>query len=117
MDLTLELAALEVFGHHGVGQDERRAGQPFLFDVWLDVPEAALSDRIEDAVDYRQVASAVREVSDGREFRLLEALAGAVADALVDRFPVTRARVRVRKPNVELDPPVEYSAAVAERRR
>ena len=117
MDLTLELAALEVFGHHGVGEDERRAGQPFLFDVWLDVPEAAFSDRIEDAVDYRQVASAVREISDGREFRLLEALAGAVADALVDRFPVTRARVRVRKPHVELDPPVEYSAAVAERRR
>ena len=115
MDLTVELAGLEVFGHHGVGEDERREGQPFLFDVWLEVPEAALSDRIEDAVDYRHVAAAVREISDGHQFHLLEALAGAVADALVERFPVTRARVRVRKPDVELDPPVEHAAVIAER--
>ena len=117
MDLTVELAGLELFGHHGVGEEERRAGQQFLFDVWLDVSDTALSDRIEDAVDYRDVASAVREVSDGREFHLLEALAAAVADLLVERFPVTRARVRVRKPQVELDPPVDHAAAIAERRR
>ena len=117
MDLTVELAGVRLFGYHGVEEEERRVGQPFVFDVWLDVPDTALSDRIEDAVDYREVAAAVREISDGRRFRLLEALAGAIADALVDRFPVTRARVRVRKPEVDLDPPVEYSAVIAERRR
>ena len=116
MTLAVELFGLEVFGHHGVGEDERRAGQRFLYDIWIDVPDAALSDRIEDAVDYRDVAAAVREVSDARQYRLLEALAAAVADAIVERFPVTRARVRVRKPDVRLDPPVEYSAATAERR-
>ena len=117
MDLTVELAGVRLFGYHGVEEEERRVGQPFVFDVWLDVPDTALSDRIEDAVDYREVAAAVREISDGRSFRLLEALAGAIADTLVDRFPVTRARVRVRKPEVDLDPPVEHSAVIAERRR
>jgi 7,8-dihydroneopterin aldolase/epimerase/oxygenase len=116
MRLGVELFGLEVFGHHGVEEEERRAGQRFLFDVWLEVPEAALSDRIEDAVDYRDVAAAVREVSDSSQFQLLEALAAAVADAILARFSVTRARVRVRKPEVRLDPPVEYSAATAERR-
>ncbi len=117
MDLTIELHALELHGRHGVEERERREGQPFLFDLWLDVPSAALSDRIEDAVDYRGVAAAVRSVSDGRQFRLLEALAAAVVDELLERFPVTRARVRVRKPNVRLDPPVEWSAVTAERSR
>ena len=42
----------------------------------------------------------MREVSDGRKYRLLEALAAAVADALLARFPVERVEVRVRKPDV-----------------
>ncbi len=117
MGLTIELQGLEVRAHHGVNEDERRDGQRFLIDVWLDVSESALSDRIEDAVDYREVAALVREISDGRQFRLLEALAASVADAILERFPVgvARARVRVRKPDVLLDPPVEWSAVTAER--
>jgi dihydroneopterin aldolase len=59
----------------------------------------------------------VREVSDGTRFSLLEALAGAVADELIARFAAERVRVRVRKPDVVLDPPVEWSAATVERSR
>jgi dihydroneopterin aldolase len=112
---TIELAGLEVFGYHGVNEDERRDGQRFLYDLELDVGEAGSSDRIEDAVDYRDVAACVREVSESRAFHLLEALAAAVADALLDRFPVARVRVRARKPDVRL--PVEHAAAVVERSR
>ena len=116
MTLTVELHGLEIYGRHGALEDERREGRTFLYDLWLDVPDGALSDRIGDAVDYRQVAACVREVSDGRAFHLLEALAAAVADALVERFPVELARVRVRKPGLEVKGlPVAYSAATAER--
>ena len=58
--MILELEGLEVFGHHGVLDEERRDGQMFLYDISLEVGEAAVSDRIEDAVDYRQVADCVR---------------------------------------------------------
>jgi dihydroneopterin aldolase len=116
--VTVELAGLELHGHHGVEEEERRAGQQFVFDLWLDVPpRAAVSDRIEDAVDYREVVTLVREVSDGRAFALLEGLAAAVADAILGRFPVERVRVRVRKPDVRLAAPVEYSAVTVERSR
>ena len=116
MTLTIELAGVRVFGRHGVEERERTRGQMFLYDVELDVPDDALSDRIEDAVDYRNVARCVREVSDGRRFQLLEALADAIAVELIERFPAERARVRVRKPEVQLDPPVAYTAVTAERR-
>jgi dihydroneopterin aldolase len=112
---TVELAGLEIFGYHGVNEDERRDGQRFLYDVWLDVGDAGASDRIEDAVDYREVAACVREVSDARRYHLLEALADAVAEALLARFPVAAARVRVRKPDVRL--PVEFAAVSVERSR
>ena len=114
--MIVELEGLEVFGRHGVLEDERRDGRNFFYDISLEVSEAALSDRLEDAVDYREVAACVQEVSDGQQFQLIEALAGAVADAIVERFPVEHVRVRVRKP----DPrpaglQVAYSAAIAER--
>jgi dihydroneopterin aldolase len=112
--IAVELEGLEVFGRHGVEEEERREGQMFLYDVRLEVSDAALSDRIEDAVDYRLVADCVREISEGREFSLIEALAAAVADALVARFEVERVRVRVRKPH-PAGVPDAYSAATAER--
>jgi dihydroneopterin aldolase len=113
--IVVELEALEVFGRHGVLDDERRDGQTFLYDVWLEVGDAARSDRIEDAVDYRDVADCVREVSDGGQFNLIEALAAAVADALAERFAVERVRVRVRKPS-PAGVPAAYAAATVERR-
>lgn len=115
MSLTVEIRGLELHGYHGLLEGERQAGQRFLFDVRLEVgPEAARTDRIEDAVDYREVAAAVRDVSDASRFTLLEALAQSVADALYERFPVARVRVRVRKPDVRLDDPVEWTAVTAE---
>jgi dihydroneopterin aldolase len=75
------------------------------------------SDKLGDTVDYTQVVDLVRQISDDHRFNLIEALAAAIADALVDRFHVSRARVRVRKPEVKLDAPVEYTAATVERGR
>jgi 7,8-dihydroneopterin aldolase/epimerase/oxygenase len=114
--IQLELEGLEVFGRHGVTDEEREHGQTFLYDLRLEVTDEALSDRLEDAVDYVQVAECVREVSDSTRFALLEALAAAVADAIVERFAVERARVRVRKPDVQpAGLVVEWSAATVER--
>ena len=116
---TIELAGIELHGYHGVNEDERRDGQRFLFDVRLEVPDGTgASDRIESTIDYREVAALVREISDGRAYFLLEALAAALVGGLLDRFTtVVAVRVRVRKPDVRLDPPVEHSVVTVERRR
>jgi dihydroneopterin aldolase len=71
-----------------------------VFDVELEVGERGTSDRLEDAVDYVEVARAVQEVSGARQFALLEALAAAVADELQRRFSPERVRVGIRKPEV-----------------
>jgi 7,8-dihydroneopterin aldolase/epimerase/oxygenase len=112
--ITVELHGLEVFGQHGANEAERVEGRTFLYDIDLRVSDAALSDRIEDAVDYREVAACVREVSDARSFHLLEALAAAVVDALVERFPLEGVSVRVRKPRLDVAGlQAAYSAATA----
>ena len=117
--MTIELRGIALHGHHGVLDHERREGQRFLVDVELELEDerAASSDHIEDAVDYRAVVARVQEVSDARAYHLLEAFSSALADALLAELPVTAVRVRVRKPDVVLDPPVEYAAVSVERRR
>ena len=115
--IVVELHGLEIEGRHGVEEEERVRPQRFVYDLWLEVPDEALSDRIEDTVDYREVVAAVRAISDRRQFALLEAMAAAVADELLARFALEGARVRVRKPDVKLEAPVEWTAATVERRR
>jgi len=110
--MKIELHGLEVFGHHGVLPEEERDGQLFWFDIELEVGDRGANDRIEDAVDYRLVADTVREVSAQR-FALLEALATATADALLERFRPTDVVVRVRKRPADM--PVEYSAVTVRR--
>jgi dihydroneopterin aldolase len=111
---VVELRGLEVFGYHGVNESEQRDGQPFLYDLRLEVGDAGTNDRIEDAVDYREVAATVEALSAAQRFDLLEALAPAVADALLARFPQAEwVSVRVRKTQLRL--PVEWSAVTVRR--
>ena len=101
MSVLVELRGLELPGRHGVLERERETEQPFLYDLELELPEPG-ADELEETVDYREVVGLVRELSDGRQFQLLESLAAAVADALLERFgQVERVRVRVRKPEVD----------------
>ena len=73
--MTIELLTLVVFGHHGYLEAERRLGQRFLVDLWVDVPETAgSSDDLDDTLDYRKLAELVREVFAGPEKLLLEVL-------------------------------------------
>jgi dihydroneopterin aldolase len=112
----IEIQGLELLGFHGALAEEKERGQTFLFDVELLAHDAGVrTDKLGDTVDYTAVVACIREVSESRRFNLIEALAAALADALIERFPVARARVRVRKPEVQLDAPASWTAATVER--
>src|SRR5436190_15404275 len=94
---TIRLEGLSVFGHHGARPYEKEAGQRLEVDLELDPLDdrAEVSDRLADAVDYDHLYRTVREVVEGRSFHLLEALAAATAEAILENFRVRRARVRI----------------------
>jgi dihydroneopterin aldolase len=117
-EVVIEVRGLELRGFHGALEEERTTGQSFVFDVRLVAHDAGIrSDQLVDTVDYTEVVARIRAISDGRRFNLIEALAAAIADDLLEHFPVSAVRVRVRKPEVRLDAPVEHTAATVERRR
>jgi dihydroneopterin aldolase len=115
-EILIQIEGLELRGFHGALAEEKKKGQRFLFDIELVAHDAGVrSDKLQDTVDYTEVVECVREISEGRNFNLIEALAASVADSLLERFPISRARVRVRKPEVRLDASVEFTAAIADR--
>jgi dihydroneopterin aldolase len=114
--VLVELRGLEIPGRHGVLDWERETAQPFVYDVELELPEPA-ADELDETVDYREVVALVRDVTDKRQFQLLESIAAAVADTLLARFPAVSVRVRVRKPEVQPGAPVEFAAASVRRER
>jgi dihydroneopterin aldolase len=117
-EVLIEIHGLELRGFHGVLERERHEGQRFVFDVQLYAHDAGVrSDKLHDTVDYTEVASRIRAISEGHRFNLIEALGAAIADDLLERFPVSRVRVHVRKPEVILDDPVEWTSATIERSR
>jgi dihydroneopterin aldolase len=111
VSVRVEVRGLEIFGRHGVNEDERRDGQTFVFDVEITVAEPERDD-VDATVDYRRVRDVVRAISDARSYALLERLAAAVADEVVRTLEVESVRVRVRKPGI---PWAEWTAATVER--
>jgi 7,8-dihydroneopterin aldolase/epimerase/oxygenase len=91
-----------LFGHHGARPFEKEAGQRLELDLELEPVDdrAETSDRLGDAVDYDHLYRTVREVVESQSFHLLEALAAAAAEAILERFRVRRVKVRIAKQNL-----------------
>jgi len=98
----IRLEGLSVFGHHGARPYEKEAGQRLEVDLELEPADdrAEKSDRLADAVDYDLLNRTVREVVEGRSFHLLESLAAATAESVLERFAVRRVKVRIAKQNL-----------------
>ena len=109
--MIVEIQGLEVFGRHGVNDEERRDGQTFFVDITVDVAEPN-ADAIDATVDYRRIRDIVREVSEDNTFQLLETFAARVADEIDEQLAANRVRVRVRKPGIAW---AEWTAVTCER--
>lgn len=108
----IEIRDLRVTGVHGVLAEERQRAQPFSIDldVWLDVSTAAGSDALEDTADYGALVEEAARTVASSSFQLLEALAAAVASAVLDADGrIRRVGATVRK----LRPPVPRDLASA----
>src|ERR1700722_4894596 len=104
----IEILDLRVTGTHGVLPEERDRAQPFSVDIlaWVDMAAAQESDDLADTVDYGALAQTAADVVAGRSYRLLEALSGRLASALLivdPRLEAVEVTVRKLRPPLALD--------------
>jgi 7,8-dihydroneopterin aldolase/epimerase/oxygenase len=99
------VSGLSLHAYHGVMQHEAKVGQTFKLDLVLDIDltEASHSDRLAHTVGYDQVVEVASRAFCAKRYRLIEAAAGAVAEAVLERFrQVSRVRVTVHKPHAPI---------------
>jgi dihydroneopterin aldolase len=96
---------LSLHAYHGVMAHEAKVGQSFSIDLELDIDlsAAARSDKVMDTVSYDKVVECAREAFIAQRFRLIEAAAGSVAEAVLIAFPrVTAIAVTIHKPHAPI---------------
>jgi dihydroneopterin aldolase len=114
------LRGLLVHAHHGLLSHESEVGQRFVIDLdmAIDLSRAAASDHLADTVSYADVAAVTVSTFKARNFKLLEAAAGAVADAILAAFPpIAAVTVTVHKPHAPIAAIFDDVGVVMTRRR
>jgi 7,8-dihydroneopterin aldolase/epimerase/oxygenase len=105
---------------HGVHDWEQVTPQRFEVDIelFLDLHAAGSSDDLAMTVDYGEVYRLTSDIVVSRSYRLLEALATAIATETLTALPsADEVVVRVRKPDVKLGGPLDYAGVEIRRGR
>ncbi|HLW25052.1 MAG TPA: dihydroneopterin aldolase [Steroidobacteraceae bacterium] len=84
----------------GIYDWERQVRQTVVIDLAFsaDIRKAALSDSIEDTLNYKRVAKRVLALVEGSKFHLVETLAEHIAMLILEEFGVSWVSVVLSKP-------------------
>ena len=99
------VTGLLIHAHHGVMEHEEKVGQRFIIDLELslDLSASSRSDKLADTVSYSTVVETATAAFASRNYRLVEAAAASIADAILAKFArVTSVHVTVHKPHAPM---------------
>ncbi|WP_080843583.1 dihydroneopterin aldolase [Cytobacillus gottheilii] len=93
------------YGYHGVFPEETKLGQRFILDLTVetDLRQAGKTDQLDDSINYGELYDVCKQIVEGKPYKLVEAVAESIAEALLLRFStIDSLTVKVIKP----DPPI-----------
>ncbi|HWJ76222.1 MAG TPA: dihydroneopterin aldolase [Kaistia sp.] len=114
------ISDLRYFAFHGLLPEETTLGQRFRIDVAceVDLSEAGAGDDMTKSVHYGQLIASIERVATTRRFKLIEALAEAIAaEIFADFARIDAASVTVTKPEAPVPSATGVVAVQIERRR
>ena len=96
----------------GVSVEERSKKQKIVIDVelFLSARKAAKTDNIKYAVNYSEVHDLIKSLVESKKYNLIEAMAENIAEEILNKFPVKKVLVRVKKPEALSNKNVKYAA-------
>ena len=98
---SIRINNLEVFGHHGVFEEETKLGQKFVVsaELFMDLRQAGLSDDLTMSVHYGEVCRAINDFMKEKNYYLIEAAAEDMAKMLLIRFDkLAGLKLEIKKP-------------------
>ncbi|WBW95996.1 2-amino-4-hydroxy-6-hydroxymethyldihydropteridine diphosphokinase [Oceanirhabdus sp. W0125-5] len=104
---------LEVYGNHGVYEEENKLGQKFLisFELHLDLRKAGKTDELEASVHYGELCHKITELFKKENHKLLEKCCENMAEFILREYDMVKGvKVLLKKPWAPIGLPVEYPA-------
>jgi dihydroneopterin aldolase len=97
---TIFIHALKTEAIVGIFDWERQVKQTVILDIEFsaDIRKAALTDSIDDTLNYKRVAKRVLAFVEESRFHLVETLAEHVAMLILEEFAVAWVRISLSKP-------------------
>lgn len=109
---------LEVYGFHGVNQQEKDMGQRFLIslELFLNLKEAGETDDLTKTVNYAQLCFDVEEEFKKEKYDLIERAAEKLAEFILLKYDlVSRLKLKIKKPWAPIGKPLDYVAVEIDR--
>ena len=119
MPLTIQVEGINVYGTHGVYEQEKKKGQEFRIDLQIELRENILnfenykSESFDNSVNYENLVNEVINVSDNNSFDLIETFAYEILNNLRKYNNISKATVTIHKPNSPLKELVEDISVTA----
>ena len=112
----IHIERLEIFARIGVPDDERSHAQRLTVSItfWPTGQGAELGDDIDRTVDYAAVCAETKTFVETRSDRLIETLADALAEHLLEKFEIRKITLELRK---FVLPDVQFVAVTVMRER
>ena len=97
---SINITGIRGYGYTGYLPEEQVLGQWFEVNLTLsiDLTQAGKTDQIEHTLDYRQAIAIVKNLIQSNRFVLVEKLAAAIADEILQLDQVQQVRVQLTKP-------------------
>lgn len=116
---SIEIKSLHCSVHLGVSSEERETSQSVEIDLMLslDLEEAGRTDDLSATVDYGEVVREVKWLAESKGWKLVEALAEAIAEKVLRDRKVEQVSVRLRKYPIVLRQQIDHAEVRITRRR
>ena len=119
MPLTIQVEGVNVYGTHGVYDQEKMNGQNFRIDLLIELKVNILnfenykSESFENTINYENLVNEVINVSDNNSFDLIETFAYEILNSLRKYNNISKVTVTIHKPNSPLKELVEDISVTA----
>lgn len=109
---------LEVYGFHGVNEEEKNMGQKFLIsaELYMDLRTPGKSDDLNKTVNYAELCWEIEEVFKNKKYDLIEKTVEEVSKYILLNYDlIKRVKLMVKKPWAPIGKPVKYVAVEVDR--
>jgi len=110
---------LEIYGFHGVNQQEKDMGQRFIIslELFFSLQAPGESDNLNETVNYAQVCVDIEEEFKKEKYDLIEKAAEKLAKFVLMNYKlVDRVKVKIKKPWAPIGKPLDHVAVEIDRR-